>query len=304
MLHLEGFFNFSRKDKNTSWIKIFNLIKSEYDKLKNKKPNELISIPGYKLPDAEIIERGDFSLSLGIRNHILFRKSKEQYEVINFNEVKSLKSDSNEGVYKIEKSDFEKYKKLAEEISNWRDEISEKNFQKTDKTIDNLEFDELDIESQNLNFELNNIFKTKFSKEYEFEFNYRLWTSVSSNEEVDERRKIKFNKIEIEILSSRAVAKLFTKIDNRDWYLWIEEDTNSGYIDLSKLKPWEKELNMFIKVDKIKKEKTRKQEREESQNIEYPYIINYEIVCSSWDSTELINEIKSILEELNKSFKK
>lgn len=300
MLHLEGFFNFDKKDK--SWEKSANVILEIYKKLKNKDHNFFISYPEFKLPNAEILNSGDFDISVGLDHHLLFSTKNKKYEVINFNEVKDFKSD--EGTYEISEKEWNDWKKIAQEISDWRDDISEKTFNKSNTTTTNLDFDELDLETQNLNYELNKEFSKRLQKEYEFEFNYTLWTSTDSNEKVDERKKVKFNKIEIELLPTRAAAKLFTEINGEKWYFWIEEVTNSGYLDLSKIKPWDKKLNSFIKVDRIEIEKSRKEKREEIQNTKYPYIISYEVVCSSWDSTELINDIKSILGEINRMIKK
>jgi nucleoside diphosphate kinase len=69
------------------------------------------------------------------------------------------------------------------------------------------------------------------------------------------------------------------------------------------MKPWDKKLNSFIKVNRVETQKSRKEKREEMQNTKYPYIISYEVVCSSWDSTELINDVKSILGEINRTIK-
>jgi hypothetical protein len=94
---------------------------------------------------------------------------------------------------------------------------------------------------------------------------------------------------------------LFTKDPlGNDAYMWIESDSSHEYFDFEKHKwPYSNHKSELIKMNLVKREMTRKEEREYSKNKKFPFVISYEVTPSKWESMEFIKEITSILKEMN-----
>jgi hypothetical protein len=57
-------------------------------------------------------------------------------------------------------------------------------------------------------------------------------------------------------------------------------------------------------MSSIKKELTRKEERDFEKNRKYPYAFSYDITPCKWESMELVKEITSLLQQMNDSINK
>lgn len=299
---IKKFISFSDKvfSEKGPYSKKIDKIWSEYKILKNKPLNELKKIKDFDLPDAEIKSNGDFFIRMRI-DSLFFCKGKKEgeedyimdMEFINLDDRKSI-----EGTYRITDSVFSKYKKMAKEISDWRDDISKKTHNKSDSfDLENIDFSD-GLGKEELNIVVNEEFKKIFKqKKFQFEFKYNLWTSKNENKQIVERIDVEFSKIEIDY-NGKFYANIYSTINHEKVYFYITTDTKSSYIDLEAKKPWEIKFNDIIKVDKVKKNLNRVEKRKEEEDQKYPIVLWYEAVCSSYDSTELINEIKSVLELL------
>lgn len=305
---IKKFLSFSDKVFNEKgpYLKKIDKIWSEYKRLKNKPVQELNKIRDFYLPDAEIKNNGDFFIRMGVDSLFFSKEKKDREEnyVMDMEFVKLDDKKSIEGTYRITDGSFSKYKKMAKEISDWRDNLSQKTHNKSDSfDLENIDFSD-GLAKQELNIVVNDEFKKIFKqKKFQFEFKYDLWTSKHENERIVERIDVEFSKIEIDY-NGEFYANIYSTINSEKVYFYITTDTNSSYIDLEAKKPWEIKFNDLIKVDKVKKDLNRVEKRKEEENEKYPIVLWYEAVCSSYDSTELINEVKSILELLENEVKK
>lgn len=188
-------------------------------------------------------------------------------------------------------------------MSDFLDEQSEKNFNKSGTTItdDGIElgFDESDTTIDEMNFHLQKEFDKYIDKEYEFEIQYHLWSEESKNEKITERVKLPILDIRIEFAGGRFYSEIETEgVQGEKCKLWLE-GRKYEYLDLEGKRP---DYGEIITINKVSKELTRKQEREDK--IKYPYIISYKATPSKYDSIEFINTITELLEHLNDEIKK
>jgi frataxin-like iron-binding protein CyaY len=299
----EGLFGFGSKNQKT-WQDRFNDIYNFYIKNKNKD----ISI--IDIPTADV-KKNEVSISQGLDNHLVFYGQtglRHNWKVLDFSEVDYADIKSTKGVYPITPEIYEEYKKKIQEISDWLDERSEKSSGKSNSIISNtgdinLDFDELDLAIEEMTDKIKSELKV-VGKEYKFEISYKSWTSNSSNVHVVERRKLKITDIKFGFGGSRFWCELFTKgAFNEPTYLWIESDSSYEYYDLEKNK-WPYNRNELISMDIVKKEMTRKEQRDYDNNREFPYAISYEVTPCEYKSIELIKDITQILVEMNLGLKK
>ena len=188
-------------------------------------------------------------------------------------------------------------------MSDFLDEQSEKNFNKSGTTItdDGIElgFDESDTTIDEMNFHLQKEFDKYIDKEYEFEIQYHLCSEESKNEKITERVKLPILDIRIEFAGGRFYSEIETEgVQGEKCKLWLE-GRKYEYVDLEGKRP---DYGEIITMDKVKEELTRKQERENVTK--YPYIISYKTTPSKYDSIEFINTITELLEHLNDEIKK
>ena len=298
-------FGFGSK-KSKTWQDRFNDIYNFYLKNKDKKDISVMDIP-----HADVKEN-DFSISQRLDNHIVFygqTGKNHNWEIVDFSEADYADPKSTKGVYKITPEIYEEYRKKVQEISDWLDERSEKSFGKSDSVISDtgdidLDFDEADLALDEINDKIKSELKL-VGKEYEFEMSYHLWTSNSSNKLVVERRNLKIDDLKIGFGGGRFWCQLFTKDPfGEKAEIWLESDSSHEYFDFDENKwPYSQHKDKIIRMSSIKKEMTRKEEREFEKNRKYPYAFSYDITPCKWESMELIKEITSLLEQMNESLK-
>lgn len=292
-------FGFGSK-KSKTWQEKFDDIYYFY--IKNKNNNDISEMD---IPSADV-NKNDLSIAQG-SDHLVFYGNtgrNHNWELVDFSEVDRYNLRSDKGVYKITPEIYEKYKKKVQEISDWLDKRSEESFGKSGSSISdteiNFDFDDLDLELVEISDKIKSELKV-IGKEYEFEMAYHLWTSGSSNKLVVERRSLKIENLEIGFGGGRFWCQLFTKDPFGEMAsIWLEYNSNHEYFDLEENK-WPYDKNSIIRMSSIKKEMTRKEEREFEKNRKYPYAFSYDITPCEWKSMEIIKEITSILKEMNNS---
>lgn len=297
-------FGFGSK-KSKTWQQKFDDIYNFYLKNKDKK-----DISAMDIPHADVKENY-FSISQRLDNHLVFYDQtgfNRNWELVDFSEADYADPKSTKGVYKITPEIYEEYKKKVQEISDWLDDRSEKSFGKSDSIISsdgdlNLDFDEADLAIEEINDKVKKELDI-VGKEYEFEMSYHLWTSGSTNKLVVERRSLKINDLKIGF-GGRFYCKLFTTDPfGQNAAMWLESDSSHEYFDFDEHKwPYSQHKDEIIRMSSIKKEMTRKEERESEKNRKYPYAFSYDVTPCKWESMEMIKEITSLLEQMNDSLK-
>ena len=301
----EGFFDFlktkNKKEDNKSktWKEKFDLIWNTYQKLKDEDKVDILSKPTVD------VKEDSFSVALGLSPFLSFVKNHKRYGemvVVDFDYFDRSDLDSREGVYVITQSEYDSYLKKAEIMSDWLDELSERETGKSGSSISDTGDLNLDIDEGELAlWEFSEKVKSaiQLPKSLEFEISYHLWTSNSTNELITERFNFVINDLKFDHGGGRFWCELFTKDPfGNDAYMWIESDSSHEYFDFEKNK-WPYDKDKLIKVDLVKKEMTRKEEREYSKNRKFPYALWYEVTPCKWESMEFIKEITSILKEMN-----
>ncbi len=293
-------FNFGKGSKSKTWQEKFDEIYKFYLDNKNKE-----MLP-HLLPHADVKD-DSFSLSKGTMHIVVYGNTKGNHkmEVVDFEEADYSNPKSSKGVYPISQVEYDKYLTKCQEISDWLDDISEKEKGKSHSTIGEegfeLDFNEGDIALDELN---DNVKKQlPIGGELEFELSYHAWLSESSNTLIVERRKLKINDVRIGLGGGRFYAEVFT-IDpfNQKAAMWIEADTSSEYHDLESIK-WPYRDIELIRMSYIKPEMSRKEERESVKNRKYPWSFSYDITPSKYDSIEFVKNITELLSQLNDQIK-
>lgn len=284
MEHLLEFFDFFKKSEKTWKDKLIS-IKKSFDIYKNDYSKKIYLESN--------IQSNYFSLSIldgRINENLIFTKRSDDYEVLI--EYKD--------VVKITESDYKYAKDIAQEISDFLDEKSEKEFNISNTTINSdgsINFNELDIALDQLGYDLEDkIFNKYLNKSFEFEIKYYLWSEETKTEEIVERKNLKINDIKIGYTGDRFYINLHTKgVMNENCSIWIESDTKKEYTDL------EKRFSRGIKMDIVKEPMSRKSQREYVRK--YPNIISYDVSPSKYDTIEFISDIVELLAILNKELK-
>lgn len=284
----EGLFDrFKKKEEEPkNWQEKFDKIYNYFISIKIK--------PSKKYHFFDININNDyFSVSFD-KIHLLFSKRNNEYVIIDM-------QDKTE--YIIDELLYNEYFKKSKEMSDFLDDKSEKEINKSSTTIsDNgikLGFDEGDLAIDELNYKIQDEFDSFLDKEYEFELKYNLWDSKNSNEEIIERKLLKITNIKINFGGSRFYAELETKgILNEYCNIWLE-GKKYEYTDLS---VFPVKFKNIIMMNVTKEKLTRKNEREKEDK--YPSIISYTITPSKYNTIEFINNVTSLLEELNNNIKK
>lgn len=304
MIYILEFFDFLKKNKpKKNWRSEFEEVYKYYKSIKVKPSKK------YHYFNVEVKSKDNFDVAFD-QIHIGFSNRNGELEVTNYKEIdwdnfRGRTGEENEpGHYKdITQSEFDEYLKKTQEMSDFLDEESENKFNKSGTKVSDegieLGFDESDTTIDEMNFHLQKEFDKYIDKEYEFELQYHLWSEESKNEEITERIKLPILDIRIEFAGGRFYSQIETKgVQGENCKLWLE-GRKYQYVDLEDKRPDFKEI---IMMDKVKKELTRKQERENV--IKYPYIITYKVTPSKYDSIEFINTITELLEHLNDEIKK
>jgi hypothetical protein len=304
MIYILEFFDFLKKNKpKKDWRSEFDEVYKYYNSIKVKPSKD------YHFFNVGIESKDNFDVALD-QIHIGFHNRNGKLEVTNYKEIDfdnfrgRTGEENGPGHYKdITQSEFDEYLKKTQEMSDFLDEQSEKKFNKSGTTISDdgieLGFDESDTAIDEMNFHLQKEFDKYIDKEYEFEIQYHLWSEESKNEKITERVKLPILDIRIEFAGGRFYSEIETEgVQSEKCKLWLE-GRKYEYVDLEGKIP---SYDQIIKMNKVSKELTRKQERENVPK--YPYIISYKATPSKYDSIEFINTITELLEHLNDEIKK
>jgi hypothetical protein len=304
MIYILEFFDFLKKNKpKKDWRSEFDEVYKYYNSIKVKPSKD------YHFFNVGIESKDNFDVALD-QIHIGFHNRNGKLEVTNYKEIDfdnfrgRTGEENGPGHYKdITQSEFDEYLKKTQEMSDFLDEQSEKKFNKSGTTISDdgieLGFDESDTAIDEMNFHLQKEFDKYIDKEYEFEIQYHLWSEESKNEKITERVKLPILDIRIEFAGGRFYSEIETEgVQSEKCKLWLE-GRKYEYVDLEGKIP---SYDQIIKMNKVSKELTRKQERENVTK--YPYIISYKATPSKYDSIEFINTITELLEHLNDEIKK
>jgi hypothetical protein len=305
---LNELFGFGSKKPKT-WKDKFQEIYNFYLKNKDKKDINALDIPRADVKDDSL------SISQGFDNHLVFygktkEKSNRNMELVDFSEADYSDPKSTKGVYPITQAEYDEYKEKIQEISDWLDDRSEKEFGKSNTGISDsgelsMDFNEGDVALDELGEKVKSELKI-IGQKYEFEMSYHLWTSNSSNKLVVERRELPINDLKFEFGGGRFWCQLFT-VDpfGVKAGIWLESDSSSEYYDFDSHKwPYHGDKDKIISMNSIKKEMTRKEEREFEKNRKYPYAFSYDITPCKYNSIQLIKEITDILQQMNMGLKK
>lgn len=296
------FFKFGKKSK--TWQQKFDDIYKFYIDTKEK---DILPHLSHLLPHADVKD-DSFSISKGSIHIVVYGNTtgNNKMEVVDFEEADYSNPKSDKGVYSISKEEYDKYLSKCQEISDWLDDISDKKKGKSQSTIGEegfeLDFNEGDLALDELNDNLRK--QLPIGEELEFELSYHAWLSESKNTLIVERRKLKITDVKIGFGGGRFYAEAFT-IDpfNKKACMWIESNTSSEYHDLESIK-WPYRGIKLIRMDLVKPEMSRKEERESEKNRKYPYSFSYELTPSKYDSIEFIKNITELLSELNSQLEK
>jgi hypothetical protein len=308
MKHLRKFnelFGFGSKKPKT-WKDKFQDIYNFYLKNKDKKDTRSFDLPTADVKDDSL------SISKGFDNHLAFygkttSDKNRHMEIVDFSECDYSDPKSTKGVYPITQAEWNEYKKKIQEISDWLDERSEKEFGKSGSSVSDdgnidLDFNEADLALEEISDKVKSELKI-IGKKYEFEMSYHLWTSNSTNKLIIERKELQINDLKFGFGGGRFWCQLFTKdpFDEKA-EIWLESHSSSEYYDFESNKwPYHGDKNKIIRMSSVKREMTRKEEREFEKNRKYPYAFSYEITPCKWDSMELIKELTNILKQINMS---
>lgn len=304
MQYILEFFDFFKKnEKLNNWKDKVNFIEKVFNEIKIKEPSDFYLLQGENKKDDKY-----YNLSLYKKNidiHLMFKEiSDNAYEVVDFSEVDFEKM-NDDGHYKITKEEYDLYKNLVNDISDFLDEKSEKKFNKSSSFISDegeINIDKSDIFMDELNYEIEDkkILNEFINNEYEFELKYVLSHNSKDYTRKIEREKLKIKDIRIEYNGGRFYSLIKTTgLLGEECSIWVEPNYKVEYIDISKMKLGERGL---LRMDVIEPEITRKQERE---NIKiYPNVIWYDITPCKYDTIEFLQKIILFLEELNDRLKK
>lgn len=300
-------FGFGSK-KSKTWQEKFQDIYNWYLKNKDKKDIRAIDLPHADVKDDSL------SISQGLDNHLVFygkiKGGNRHMELVDFSEADYADPKSTKGVYPITQEVYDEYEKKIQEISDWLDARSENELGKSGSIISddgdlNLDFDEADLALEEINDKIKSELDI-IGKEYEFEMSYHLWTSKSTNELIVERMQLAIDDLKFGFGGNRFYCQLFTKDplgERAD--IWLESYSSSEYYDFDEHKwPYSDDKDKIIRMSTIKKEMTRKEERDFEKNRKYPYAFSYDITPCKWESMELVKEITSLLQQMNDSIKK
>lgn len=293
----ESFFGLF-KDKPTpeNWKDVFNIVKSEFEKNKSGKKSSMIDTSDSKI-DGTMINcvnyNGKFMISL------VFSSKNNEYSLSNYSTIGKKSFD--EFSISISEKEFNELKEFSEELSDYLDNESDKNINKSGTVIGpsgelELGFDEFDIELDNLNNSVKKQFKDSIGKSYEFEISYYEWSGKSTNEFRIERDNLKIKDIRLEIsMDKTSFIEIHTEFQNKDCRIYFPSFKNpTAYFDLDKNRT--SESSKYLVMDPIKDEGlTRKQIREREKNETYPRVNYYNIVPSKYNTIEFLKSLKELM---------
>lgn len=289
MKYLKLFENFDNEDiSKIDWI------------FKNYKSDEVENL------NADI----DDSVSGGIVLRVSWR-DKSGYN--NFN-IFSGKDDNNRiaimGDYDnwpiIGDSEFNRYKKGVQEISDYLDNVDNLSKSSIGDDID-LDINIDDINHMEAQDNIKNLLKDHFKKELKFESEFYEWHSNSENLKKIEDIDLKIYDVSGGVrggVESDFYLDVKCKLDNKNMYFLVDEDSLDEYLEISSI-PKSDRYSKLLHLNYDDRELTRIDKRSlEEERKKYPRVISYDMVPSNWSAIEFIKECKNIINTFNEELRK
>jgi hypothetical protein len=167
MIYLEGFLSFGKKGNEKvkkTWEQQIQDVSDSFNKIKNGKGDK------YYFINAQLSDNSYYISDINIM--LSFSKKDSEYKVTDLRETDlrpGMIGRSDKGVYMIDKDIYDKYLKLAEDISNFLDEKSEKEFGKSNTVVDDngiSELDVVDLTLDEINYELSKVYEEYIGKSF------------------------------------------------------------------------------------------------------------------------------------------
>jgi len=310
MIYIKEFFDFFKsktpKDNPVTWEEKFDYVYNTFLEYKKKDKDNKIHINVDLKDDSFIISTLDLKKKYKENVSLAFHKD----EITDLNDCDYADFKSKRGHYSISEEQFNSYYKKAVEISDWLDEKSEKNLNKSGSSVSdkglNLDIDEYELHVDDLNDKLKSeLLKKYIGKKFEFEFGYNFVPYENSKiAYVCERYDIKITDIKVGFRSMDQEHKVYMNVfcENGIYnksYFFVEFDSNTNYTNLEK-KPFNLEDALFLM--EVEPELSRKAKRE--YNSKYPKFLTTLISPCKYNSIEFIKELVEVLQQLMEMSKK
>lgn len=302
MIYIKEFFDFFKKKENLNWEQKFNFV---YKTFLNYKKNNLPN----KIYIDVVLEDESFFITIISKQRCSL--SFDKNEVTDMDECDFVNLKSKKGHYTITEEQFDSYYKKAVEISNWLDEKSEKNLNKSRSSVSdkglNLDIDEYELHLDDLNDKLKSeLLKKYIGKKFEFEFGYNFVPYENSKiTYVCERYDIKITDIKVGFRGMDQEHKVYMNVfcENGIYnksYFFVEFDSYTNYTNLEK-KPLTLKKDALWLIEE-KPELSRRAKREYDEK--YPKFLSTLISPSKYDSIEFIKELVEVLQQFMEMSKK
>jgi hypothetical protein len=206
----------------------------------------------------------------------------------------------------ISDSEFNRYKKGVQEISDYLDSVDNLSKSSIGDDID-LDINIDDINHMEAQENLKSLFKEHFNKELKFEAEFYEWHSNSENLKKIEDIDLKIYDILGQVRGSKELdfyLDVKCKLDNKNMYFLVDEDSFDEYLEISSI-PKIDRYSKLLRLNYDDRELTRIDKRNlEEERKKYPRVISYDMVPSNWSAIEFIKECKNIINTFNEELKK
>jgi hypothetical protein len=306
MIYIKEFFDFFKSKTPNTWQEKFDYVYNTFLDYKKKDKDNKIHINIDLKEDSFIISTLDLKKKYKENVSLAFSPDK----VLDLNDCDYSDFKSKIGTYEITKNQFDNFYKKAKEISDWLDEKSEKNLNKSGSSVSdsgfNLDINEYDLNLEDLNDKLKSeIFKKYLGKDFEFEFGYNLIPNEKDKIiYLCERYDLHITDIKVGFRSMDQEHKVYINVFCKNGiynksYFFVEFDSHTNYFNLEK-KPFNLEDALFLM--EVEPELSRKAKRE--YNSKYPKFLTTLISPCKYNSIEFIKELVEVLQQLMEMSKK
>lgn len=250
-----------------------------------------------EMPECEVAHNDTIEISWfykkEYRNYVIFPAKEKRLPVVAISMLEY------EDWPEISEEKFNEIKNKSLEIQNYLDEEELKSSSSVGSDSLDLNIDDIDIKVMAANDELNTHFKEYINKELQFEANYYLWHSNSSNEKKQDTIMVKISELELGITTNPHI-KVYCEINGEKKLIDIYKETLDEYVDLSDRKNEIKYGFNSLHTQDDERNLTRKdlREKEKENYSKYPRITSMKLVPNKWETIEFIKEIKNILNML------
>jgi hypothetical protein len=203
----------------------------------------------------------------------------------------------------ITDSEFNRYKKGVQEISDYLDSVDNVSKSSIGDNI-NLNIDINDINYMEAQENLKNLLKGHFNKELKFEAEFYEWYSNSKNIKKIEDITLSVYDISGELRQEEFYLDVKCKLDNKKMYFLVDEDSLDEYLEISNI-PKKDRYYKLLHLNYDDRELSRIEKRKlEKERKKFPKVISYDMVPSNWPAIEFIKDCKNIINTFNEELKK